>query len=92
MIEVATSPLWHPVFDAFAWASGGATGWSVHRWRLRGMAGDIRSRLGPGYFLALAAGAVSGAWMAGSLSTLRQAGPDPVAQHRRRPGRGHRRV
>ncbi|HZK98704.1 MAG TPA: prolipoprotein diacylglyceryl transferase family protein [Caulobacteraceae bacterium] len=79
MILVATSPAVHPLFDLAAWAAGAASGWAIWRWRLKGAALSLAARAGPGYFVALAAGAVTGAWLAGSLNTLR--GPDPTLSH-----------
>lgn len=40
------------------------------RWRLREMAGGAVSLLGPSYLLALAAGAIAGAWLFGSLNSI----------------------
>src|SRR5665213_1626140 len=79
MILVATSPAVHPLFDLAAWAAGAASGWAIWRWRLKGAALSLAARAGPGYFVALAAGAVTGDWLAGSLKTLR--GPDPSLSH-----------
>lgn len=71
MIHVPTAPWLHPVFDLAAWSSGAALGWRVHRWRLKATSTRLASALGPGYFAALVAGAAPGAWLAGSLNTLR---------------------
>ncbi len=75
MIHLPTSPLVHPLFDLAAWGAGAASGWGLYRWRLKDAASAVSTRVGPGYFLALAAGAVAGAWLAGSLNTLREAAP-----------------
>ncbi len=69
----------HPVFDLLAWSSGAALGWGVHRWRLREAAARVAGAVGPGYFAALVAGAAPGAWLAGSLNTLR--GSTAVLSH-----------
>ncbi|MGA0599501.1 prolipoprotein diacylglyceryl transferase [Caulobacter sp. KR2-114] len=79
MIVVPTSPLWHPVFDVAAWASGAAMGWALYRWRLKAAVADVAARTDTGYFVALATGAVLGAWAAGTLNTLR--GPSPTLSH-----------
>jgi phosphatidylglycerol:prolipoprotein diacylglycerol transferase len=76
MIHVPTAPLAHYAFDALAWASGAATGVVLYRWRLRDAAQRIAGVTGPGYFLALAAGAILGAWLSGSLNTLRASLPE----------------
>jgi len=79
MLHLATSPAVHPLFDLAAWASGAAVGWAIWRWRLEGAAERLALRTGPGYFAALATGAVLGAWLAGSLNTLQ--GPAPALSH-----------
>jgi hypothetical protein len=79
MIVLPTSPAVHPLFDLAAWSCGAATGYAIWRWRLRDAGLSLAARAGPGYFIALAAGAVAGAWLAGSLNTLR--GPAPALSH-----------
>ena len=79
MIHVATNPLWHPVFDGAAWLSGGALGAVLYRWRLKGAISRAAAGIGPGYFLALGAGAVAGGYLAGSLVSL--VGPAPTLSH-----------
>ena len=79
MIPLPTSPLVHPIFDLAAWGCGAGTGYALYRWRLKGAAEALAVKSGPGYFLGLAAGAVLGAWLAGSLNTLR--GPAPTLSH-----------
>lgn len=71
MIHVPTAPQAHYLFDALAWISGAVTGLLLYRWRLKAEAQRIAAQTGAGYFLALAAGAVGGAWLSGSLNTLR---------------------
>jgi uncharacterized membrane protein YeaQ/YmgE (transglycosylase-associated protein family) len=75
MIHVATAPWAHPAFDLTAWACGLGLSWTLHRWRLRELTRDVASRVDGGYFAALAAGAIPGAWFAGSLNTLQGAAP-----------------
>jgi len=75
VIHVPTSPLVHPLFDLAAWASGAAVGYGLYRWRLKAAAQALAVRTGPGYFFSLAVGAVAGAWLAGSLNTLRDTAP-----------------
>ncbi len=79
MIHLPTSPAAHPLFDLAAWAAGAATGWTIYQWRLRETAERLTMRTGPGYFIALVGGAVIGAWLAGSLNTMR--GPAPTLSH-----------
>ena len=79
MIHLATSPLVHPLFDLAAWGAGAAAGYGLYRWRLREAAQALALKTGPGYFLSLAAGAILGAWLAGSLNTLQQ--PAPTLSH-----------
>jgi len=75
VIHIPTSPLVHPLFDLAAWACGAATGSGLYRWRLKMAFEGVAARTGPGYFAAVAAGAVAGAWLAGSLNTLRDTAP-----------------
>lgn len=75
VIHVPTAPWSHLVFDLLAWGSGFALGFGLFRWRLKEAAGRLAARVGGGYFGALGVGAVLGAWLAGSLNTLR----DPAA-------------
>ncbi|MDB5469658.1 MAG: prolipoprotein diacylglyceryl transferase [Caulobacter sp.] len=79
MIHVPTAPYAHIVFDLLAWGGGLALGWAVSRWRLREATQALAMKTGPGYFVALALGAVPGAWLAGSLSSLQ--GPHPALSH-----------
>jgi prolipoprotein diacylglyceryltransferase len=75
MIHVPTSPLAHPIFDLLAWAGGALAGAAIFRWRMRDAGLNLARRTDPGYFLSLASGAILGAWLAGSLNTLRQFAP-----------------
>lgn len=79
MIHVPTAPYAHILFDLFAWGGGLALGWAVSRWRLKAATQSLAVQTGPGYFVALALGAVPGAWLAGSLSSLQ--GPNPALSH-----------
>lgn len=75
MIVVPTAPWAHMVFDALAWAGGALLGARLYRWRLKALTAGVARATGPGYFLALATGAVLGAWLSGSLNTLRDTIP-----------------
>lgn len=79
MIHVPTAPWAHLVFDLLAWSSGAATGFALYRWRLRAMTEEIARKIGGGYFIALALGAACGAWLSGSLNTLRAL--EPLLSH-----------
>ncbi len=74
MIHVPTAPWAHTVFDLLAWGGGLGLGAVLHRWRLREAVDRVAARVDGGYFAALALGAVPGAWLAGSLNTLRAPG------------------
>jgi prolipoprotein diacylglyceryltransferase len=79
MIHVPTATWTHLVFDLVAWTAGMATGLILYRWRLRAMTQAIARKVGVGYFAALTCGAAAGAWLSGSLNTLR--GPVPGLSH-----------
>lgn len=78
-IHVATAPWAHILFDLAAWSAGAGLGYALYRWRLREETGRVAGAVGGGYFAALATGAVAGAWLAGSLNTLRD--PAPALSH-----------
>ena len=75
MLVIATAPWAHSLFDVLAWTVSALTGTALHRWRLRGAAERLARATGPGYFGALACGALVGAWVMGSTNTLRMAAP-----------------
>ena len=75
MIVVPTAQWAHLVCDAVGWAASALFGVALFRWRLRADTERVAARTGPGYFLALAGGAVAGAWLLGSGNTLRMAAP-----------------
>jgi hypothetical protein len=75
MIHPPTAPWAHTLFDVLAWTAGLGTSVALYRWRLREPAERIAATVDAGYFVALAAGAILGAWLAGSLNSLRQAAP-----------------
>lgn len=79
MIHIPTAIWAHTAFDLAAWGSGLAFGVVLYHWRLRGLTEQIASKVGGGYFAALAAGAIPGAWLAGSLNTLQ--GAQPALSH-----------
>ena len=68
MIELSVDPSAHRSFDMFAWAAALLAGWLVSRWRLA----DARQKFPreSGYVLALGAGAIAGAYLAGALASL----------------------
>ncbi|MGZ6039964.1 MAG: prolipoprotein diacylglyceryl transferase family protein [Phenylobacterium sp.] len=75
MIHLPTAAWAHTVFDLAAWAGGGGLSIALYRWRLRDVAQAVARRVDGGYFAALAAGAIPGAWLTGSLNTLQGAHP-----------------
>jgi hypothetical protein len=79
VIHVPTAPAAHLMFDGLAWLSGLGLGLSLYRWRLREAAERVAQATGPGYFAALVVGAGAGAWLSGSLNTLRS--PAPTLSH-----------
>lgn len=74
MIHVPTAPWAHTAFDLLAWSGGLGTGVLLYRWRLGEAVDRLATRVDGGYFLALVLGAIPGAWLAGSLNTLRAPG------------------
>jgi hypothetical protein len=79
MIHVPTDPRLHVVFDAVAWLSGALLARALYRWRLREQTARAAAKVGPGYFIALGAGAVAGGYLAGSLVSF--VGPAPTLSH-----------
>jgi len=79
MIHLPTAAWAHTVFDLAAWGSGLAFGAALYRWRLRAAVEQVATKVDGGYFLALAVGAVIGAWVAGSVNTL--VGSRPALSH-----------
>src|SRR6185369_7345206 len=75
MIHVPTAPWAHMVFDLTAWGGGLAFSVALYRWRLKALAEDVARKVDGGYFAALAVGAIPGAWILGSLNSLRGATP-----------------
>ena len=73
MIAVPTAPWAHMVFDLLAWSGAAGLGATLGRWRLRAATERLARQAGPGYFTAVVAGALPGAWLAGSFNTLREA-------------------
>lgn len=70
MIHVPTAPWLHHVFDVIAWLSAAAGGRWVWRHR-RGAVEQLARETAPSYFVALALGGAAGAWLMGSINTLR---------------------
>lgn len=72
MIVIPTAPWAHYVGDALAWLGAVlATRWQHRRWPAEGKSLARVTR--PSYFLALAIGALAGAWLLGSANILRSA-------------------
>ncbi|HEY3846860.1 MAG TPA: hypothetical protein VGL95_07080, partial [Acetobacteraceae bacterium] len=79
MLVIPTALWAHTVFDVLGWTASAITGVTLHRWRLRTAAERLALKTGPGYFVALAGGALLGAWAMGSVNTLRMA--EPILSH-----------
>ena len=75
MIHVPTAPWAHTVFDLAAWGGGLALSVALYRWRLKALTEGVARKVAGGYFAALALGAIPGAWLLGSLNSLRGATP-----------------
>lgn len=71
MIHVPTALWTHTAFDLLAWAGGLGLGALLYRWRLGDAVDRLAVKVDGGYFLALVLGAAPGAWLAGSMNTLR---------------------
>lgn len=70
MIHLPTAPFAHIAFDLAAWASASLVAWRQHRAWPQGTQTLLRLTA-PGYYRWLAVGALIGAWLAGTLNTLR---------------------
>jgi hypothetical protein len=75
MIHVPTAPWAHLPFDLAAWASGVGISVLLYRWRLAPVAKATAAKIDGRYFLALALGAGAGAWLAGSMNSMREHAP-----------------
>jgi uncharacterized membrane protein YeaQ/YmgE (transglycosylase-associated protein family) len=75
VIHVPTALWAHPVFDLLAWGSGAAVGVALYRWRLKARLEQLARATDGGYFVSLGVGAALGAWLSGSLNTMREAAP-----------------
>jgi prolipoprotein diacylglyceryltransferase len=68
-------PLIHLAFELLAWLLAAIAGYGVYRWRLQRVLQEAAGSIGPGYFLALAAGSVTGAYLFGTLNLYLSAQP-----------------
>jgi len=70
MVAVPTSPIAHYAFDLLAWVAAAlAARWQFRKWPEQAM--QLSSVTTPGYFVALGLGALLGAWLFGSVNSLR---------------------
>lgn len=74
MIVVSASPLLHYVGDGAAWCAAALGGRWVYRFR-RSSVDRLARVTEPGYFVALAIGGGLGAWVLGSLNSMRSSTP-----------------
>ncbi|MEA3031904.1 MAG: phosphatidylglycerol---prolipoprotein diacylglyceryl transferase [Sphingomonadales bacterium] len=77
MLSVPTNIQLHLPFDILAWGAAGLLAHILYRWRLKEAAARIVARTGRLYVLAVAAGAIGGAWAFGSWNTGLMAVPHP---------------
>jgi prolipoprotein diacylglyceryltransferase len=76
-VTVPTDPRLHILFDILAWLSAGLLARFLYPRRLREQAAVTVAGMGPLYVVALAAGAIGGAWAFGSWNTAMSAVPHP---------------
>ena len=76
-LTLPTDPALHILFDLLAWASAGLLARWLYVWRLRAVAAETVAHIGPYYVVALALGAIAGAWGFGSWNTAMTAVPHP---------------
>lgn len=76
-LTLPTDPALHILFDVLAWVSAGLLARFLYVWRLRDMAAAAVAGIGPLYVVALALGAIAGAWGFGSWNTMMTAVPHP---------------
>lgn len=69
LLAIATAPWAHHLGDLCAWLAASLAAWRQHR-LFPGEAQRLARVTAPGYFVALAAGALAGAWLIGSLNSL----------------------
>jgi phosphatidylglycerol:prolipoprotein diacylglycerol transferase len=74
VIHVSTAPWLHYVADAAAWLAAFVGARWVYRRRKASVEG-LAHQTDPSYFVSLALGGAGGAWLLGSLNTLRDARP-----------------
>ena len=74
VIHIPTAPWYHYVGDLAAWVAAFLGARWVYRHRRASVDGLAR-QTEPGYFISLAAGGALGAWLLGSLNTLRDTRP-----------------
>lgn len=74
MIHIPTAPWAHYLGDLAAWAGAFAGGTWVHR-HFPDRIERLAKQTEPSYFIALAMGGIIGAWLFGSINTLRAATP-----------------
>ena len=74
MIRLITAPWFHYIGDIAAWGAAFTGGRWLYR-RRRATVERLARQTAPSYFIALATGAAAGAWLFGSLNTMRAAAP-----------------
>jgi prolipoprotein diacylglyceryltransferase len=76
-LTIPTDPSLHILLDLLAWAAAGLLARLLYVWRLRDTAAASVAGIGPLYVVALALGAIGGAWGFGSWNTMMTAVPHP---------------
>ena len=70
MLAIPTAPWAHYIGDGAAWACGALAAWAQHR-AYPAQTRRLAKVTGPGYYQVLAISALAGAWLLGSLNTVR---------------------
>ena len=70
MLAIPTAPWAHYIGDGAAWACGTLAAWAQHR-AYPAQTRRLAKVTGPGYYQVLAISALAGAWLLGSLNTVR---------------------
>ncbi len=70
MLVISTAPWAHHIGDLAAWCAASLSAWQQHKLDPQQTRKLARMTAAPGYYLALALGAMAGAWLAGTLNSM----------------------